>query len=177
MGARFCGRSQGSSGSWAGKRICPTWPHFLGMRKHTHLGLSGGVLSFRFFGRSDARWDWDSGAWEVPTDPFPTGNDHPGGRFFLTLQRTVSKSVSCKPCKPLMLLYPIAEGVDVDLCVGPLFSVAPPGKAPCAIFKVTLASAGGHVCCFHVLAIVNNSTMNRRMPISFPDMISFPLDK
>ena len=54
-----------------------------------------------------------------------------------------------------MVLYSIAEGVEVGLCVDPLFSVTPPGKAPRAVFKVTLAPFGGHVCCFHVLAIVN----------------------
>ena len=76
-----------------------------------------------------------------------------------------------------MVLYSIAEGVEVGLCVDPLFSVTPPGKAPRAVFKVTLAPFGGHVCCFHVLAIVNNSAMSRGMPISFPVLISCPLDK
>ena len=37
-----------------------------------------------------------------------------------------------------MVLYPIAEGVEVGLCVDPLFSVTPPEKPPVQFLKSLL---------------------------------------
>lgn len=143
MGATCCGRSLGQFRQLSWPKVTgPAWPRFLGMRMYNRLGLSAAVSSLRFSGRWDKKWDWGSIAGQVPINPSPTGNDYPGGRFFPTLLRTVTKPVSWGALRAIHGSITWFLKVWWWICMVVHLSVTPPGKFHCAIFRVSLPDPG-----------------------------------